>query len=263
MKNDSKISNPDDWETHWLNFSDSTEKIPSHQFRRVLISRILSKEVISKANLIDFGSGQGDLIHFISSKFNFNRLVGLELTKTGVKISKKKVLHATFIQKNLLESAEVDQRTAIKKLAYFADYGLCLEVLEHLDEPKKFLNNIRYYLKKNAKLIITVPGGKMCAFERHIGHRKHYTKNELGNLLRDCGYKNFTIQSTGFPFFNLYKIITIIRGKKLIDDVKKNKKTNLTYYLSRIVMKIFELLFKLNLNFLPLGWQLIAVVKIK
>jgi 2-polyprenyl-3-methyl-5-hydroxy-6-metoxy-1,4-benzoquinol methylase len=253
-----KKMNCDNWEQHWSDYSESTEKIPSHSFRRNLIKKILAKESLSHASIIDFGSGQGDLLKFIASQFKIKQLLGLELTEIGVEISKKKLPSALFIQKNLLEDSTVE----LNSLANYAEYGLCLEVLEHLDDPAQLLRNVRYYLKPNAKLIITVPGGKMAAFEKHIGHRTHYTKKKLSALLQSAGYNTFSIQAAGFPFFNLYKMMTILRGKKLINDVKIQHQKKLSNVMMSFIMKMFHILFKLNINSIPLGWQLIAVVKV-
>ncbi|MBV8802474.1 MAG: class I SAM-dependent methyltransferase [Gammaproteobacteria bacterium] len=254
--------NCDNWEKHWSDYSESTEKIPSHSFRRMLIKKILAKECLANASIIDFGSGQGDLLTFISSQFKTKQLLGLELTKIGVEISQKKLPTALFIQKNLLDNTPIMSNNTSPTFENYAEYGLCLEVLEHLDEPAQLLRNIHYYLKPKGKIIITVPGGKMAAFEKHIGHRMHYTKKTLGVLLKSAGYTQFSIQAAGFPFFNLYKMITILRGKKLIADVKAQHKQNFSNIIGSIVMKIFNLLFKLNLNFLPFGWQLIAIVEV-
>lgn len=250
----------DDWDRHWDDYSESTKRVPSLRFRRAIILNILKKEKADKFNIVDFGSGPGDLLNYISKNFNTKNMLGLELSAKGVAISSKKLPQALFIQKNLLESRNLQKE--LKHLACFADYGLCVEVIEHLDHPEKFLQNIKYYLKPDAKLILTVPGGLMSEFERHLGHRKHYTKAELSKLLYSAGYTNFSIKAVGFPFFNLFKIMTIMRGKKLINDAKKKKSSGFSYYLSSIIMKIFNILFKFNLNFIPLGWQLVAVIKV-
>jgi len=249
-----KIAEHDNWESHWAEYSSSAEENPAQKFRREIIYKILMKEKKTDFSLIDFGSGQGDFLMNLSSFFPDARLTGLELSTKGVEISKRKVPGVEFIQKNLLVEDTGTEYTNS------ADYGISSEVIEHIDEPVILLKNIKKYLNDNARLILTVPGGMMSQFDRYIGHRKHYSRRELINVLELAGYKIDYVKACGFPFFNLYKIITVIRGRRLIDDIKLNNGKALSGS-ARIVMKILDWLFKFNLNSVPLGWQVIAVAR--
>lgn len=246
----------DDWETHWSNFSISAEENPAQRFRRKIIFKILMREKKDCFTLIDFGSGQGDLIKDLSKIFPKARMVGFELSEKGVGISKEKVPHAIFVQKNILE------KNFTKEYAGYADYGICAEVIEHVDDPVEFLINMKRYLNDNAKIILTVPGGKMSAFDRHVGHRKHFTVNEIKHILDRAGYEPYKIKTFGFPFFNIYKIISILRGNKLIDDYKKISEQNRLSILERVFIRVFNVLFMFNIDAIPFGWQLVAVVKV-
>src|SRR5205823_4886877 len=101
----------------------------------------------------------------------------------------------------------------------WATDAVCSEVLEHVDSPRDFLLAARVYLADNARLIVTVPGGPMSAFDRHIGHRQHFTRASIGELLRSSGFSIERICLSGFPFFNLYRCLVIARGEKLASDV--------------------------------------------
>jgi hypothetical protein len=61
--------------------------------------------------------------------------------------------------------------------------------------------------------LVTVPGGFRSAYDKHIGHRQHFSKASLKKSLLEAGYQNIQIYRAGFPVFNLYKILTIIAGK--------------------------------------------------
>jgi hypothetical protein len=82
----------------------------------------------------------------------------------------------------------------------WADYAVCSEVLEHLDDPALFLRNSAALMSPGCTLIVTVPGGPMSAFDRHIGHRKHYLVSELRGLLERSGFSVKTAMAAGFPF---------------------------------------------------------------
>src|SRR6185437_3453056 len=136
-----------------------------------------------------------------------------------------------------------------------ADVAICSEVLEHLDKPLLFLQNASRLFKKNGKLIVTVPDGYRSAYDHHIGHRRHFKSKEIKQLLEKAGFEVDIILTAGFPFFNLYKLLVILRGKKLIMDIKQKTLS----YGARCMMFIFYWLFKMNVSWSPWGWQLIVV----
>jgi SAM-dependent methyltransferase len=246
----------DNWETHWSNYSLGAEENPAQNYRRKIVLKELSNERIARFSLIDFGSGQGDLIRDLSKLFPQAKLVGFELSTKGVSISKEKVPQAEFIRVDVLE-----KQKHFGKYDNYADYGVCAEVIEHLDKPIEFLNNIKRYLKHNAKLILTVPGGKMSAYDKHIGHRKHYSIRDLRQVFNSAGYKNIKIRARGFPFFNVYKIISILRGAKLIRDYEEISSRSSLSMTEKILAKIASFFFLLNIDLIPWGWQLVAIAE--
>jgi hypothetical protein len=62
----------------------------------------------------------------------------------------------------------------------------------------------------------------------------------------------------GFPFFNLYRLVVILRGKTLIADAAASSRASMSL-LARTVMRVFEILFKVNLPNSPWGWQMVAI----
>ena len=60
--------------------------------------------------------------------------------------------------------------------------------------------------------MVTVPGGPRTAFDRHIGHRRHYTTDALRAVLDAAGLEVELVQGAGLPFFNLYKLLVMMRG---------------------------------------------------
>src|SRR5438445_2155740 len=101
----------------------------------------------------------------------------------------------------------------------WATHAVCSEVLEHLEQPADLLRNARAYLAPGCRVIVTVPGGPMSAFDRHIGHRKHYHPEDLRQVLECAGFRIERVSGAGYPFFNLYRRVVIARGSRLIGDV--------------------------------------------
>src|SRR5205823_6071529 len=144
---------------------------------------------------LDIGSGQGDLALDLRRAFPHAELAGLELSASGIEASNRKVPKARFFQCDLLEP-DIDPGP----LRTWAQFAVCAEVLEHLDDPALFLRNSREYLAPGCFLILTVPGGPKSQFDLHIGHRQHFTPASLRALLEQAGFQVPWAASAGFPF---------------------------------------------------------------
>src|SRR5262249_57378955 len=106
--------------------------------------------------ILDIGSGQGDMAAAIRSRFPSAQVLGLELSESGVAISRRKVQGVRFVQRDLLDDTEPtgDQRG-------WATHAVCSEVIEHLDNPRRLLMNARAYMREGCSLVVTAPGGPM------------------------------------------------------------------------------------------------------
>jgi SAM-dependent methyltransferase len=139
-----------------------------------------------------------------------------------------------------------------------ATVAICSEVLEHVDQPDLLLRHAADYLAPGSRLVITVPGGPRSAFDRHIGHRRHFTAARLRRLLETNGFEKVTVQRAGFPFFDLYRLVVIVRGKRLVADVEQAEGTALDAGASGTALRFFDRAFRYNLDSSPFGWQLLA-----
>jgi len=255
MTNNATHLTHDDWERHWRDYTDAAEHNPAQLYRRRVACRLLERfGCSSDARILDIGSGQGDLAVDLRRSFPQSQIAGVELSASGVQISARKVPDAHFLQCDLLQPAEPGPLRA------WAQYAVCSEVLEHLDDPGALLANAAHYLAPGCALIVTVPGGPKSKFDLHIGHRQHYTPLLLRDLLERSGFTVELATTAGFPFFNLYRLVVILRGSSLIDDVH-SKSQGWNKLLARAVMAAFRLLFVFNLTGTSLGWQTVAVAR--
>jgi 2-polyprenyl-3-methyl-5-hydroxy-6-metoxy-1,4-benzoquinol methylase len=244
----------DDWERHWQLFADSAALNPAQAMRHQFVLDLWSEHAVdTSSNFVDFGSGQGDFLEKFGRRYPHAKLLGLELSARGVAISRQKTPSATFIMLDLFSpSQEMDSYHG------WAGGAVCSEVLEHVDDPTAFLRAASQYLSANAMILITVPSGRMSAFDRHIGHRRHFTRESLHETLVQSGYRVEKIYRAGFPFFNLYRLAVIARGAKLASDAEREPHGAFGA-LAGIMARLFGWLFKMNLRDSPFGWQLVAV----
>jgi SAM-dependent methyltransferase len=246
----------DDWNEHWEKYADSASENPAQEYRRRLLIQLLGIPADGQgARILDIGSGQGDLAADLARLFPMAEIAGLELSQVGVEIARRKVPGAIFLQRDLLQTAPIPE-----PIQAWATHAVCSEVLEHLEDPATLLRNVQPYLASNCRLIVTVPGGPMSAFDKLIGHRQHYHPEMLSALLKNAGFRPEQQAGAGFPFFNIYRAVVILRGDKLADDVAKQSKGRQAW-LARAVMKIFGILFRFNVPASRWGWQIVAVAR--
>jgi SAM-dependent methyltransferase len=244
----------DDWDSHWNDYADSAERNPSQKYRRRLTFAALGLErAQGPVQLLDIGSGQGDWARDAWERYPQSRILGLELSQAGVDIASRKVPNGTFIRRNLM----APERPA-ESVARWATHAVCSEVLEHVDDPERVLINARDYMAPGCRLVVTVPGGPMSAFEKYIGHRQHFTPSKLRTLLQQSGFEVEWTTGAGFPFFNLYKCAGYLRGQRLIEDVRKGSGGQPASRIALAAMAAFDVLFHLNVRSSPWGWQMIA-----
>jgi SAM-dependent methyltransferase len=240
----------DSWDDHWKQFAESAEVGPTPRYRRELIGSLLDFRAPGESvRFLEIGSGTGEFAMEFCESFPAATYLGLELSRTGVDISRERVPVAQFQQRDLLQPAGSGEW-----LGYGATHALCSEVLEHLDEPSVLLRNAGSYCAPGCRLIVTVPGGPMNAFYQHIGHRRHYRPTELASLLEASGFEIEAAFGAGFPFFDLFRLLLTIRGPQFISDVTGPPSSAV-----RFASRLFELLFRLNSR--RFGWQTLAVAR--
>lgn len=244
----SSLAVRDDWDRHWDDYASSAELNPAQRYRRKLILSSLGlNQSDSAPRVLDIGSGQGDFAAEVLGACPGAQVLGLELSALGVKIAARKVPAAQFLQCDLLQPHEPPPSHQA-----WATHAVCSEVLEHVDDPERLLVNAQAWMAPACTLIVTVPGGPMSAFDKHIGHRQHYRPEDLRCLLERAGFRVELASGAGYPFFNLYRRVVIARGSRLIGDVSRKPSPA-----ARIAMGVFDALFRLNVR--SRGWQTFAI----
>ena len=245
----------DDWDKHWAEMHTAAQLNPAQDFRRTLLIDYLRNAFPNAGQdlrLLDIGCGTGDFAQCFLKAFPQAQYLGIDVSAAGIEICRTKVPGACFEQQDLLDPSAIPA-----EFQGWANAAICSEVLEHVDQPELVLANVKPYLAPSALVMVTVPGGPMSAFDQHIGHRQHFTNLGLKALLEIPGFKVREVWGAGFPFFNLYRMVVIARGRKLVEDA--SHATGQMSLASRLVMKLFGVLFHFNFNRSQRGWQRFAV----
>lgn len=246
----SNAAHNDDWDTIWDEHADANKINPAQGFRRQLVIRLLAKHG-DVERLLDIGSGTGDLIEDAEKRWPQAGFHGIELAATGVEISRAKVPSASFEVVDLIKTSKPPPA-----FAGWATHAVCSEVLEHVDDPVELMRNARGWLAPGCVVVVTVPGGPMSKFDEHIGHRRHFTAEDLANVLREAGYEVERTSGAGFPFFNLYRRLVIARGDKLVEESAEGGTS------VRIGTLIFRPLLWFSSGLSKRGWQTVGTARV-
>jgi len=243
----------DDWDDHWARFDAGAAHNPAQRWRhRLLLAALAPAGAAPPSRLLDVGSGQGDFAALARRTWPAAAILGLELSQTGCRLAAARVPDAAFHPVDLLAGA-----VPAAGEAGWATHAVCSEVLEHVDDPAALLRAAAAWMAPGCRLAVTVPGGPMSAFDRHIGHRRHFTPDTLRDLLEVAGFAVQRADGAGFPFFNLYRLAVIARGERLVGDVDGGTVSPL----AGAAMRGFDALFRLNASTGRLGWQVTALAR--
>lgn len=260
LTGESTAPDPNDWDHHWDAYGEAAEGNPANIYRRNLILKLMGRPPAG-STVLDIGSGQGEFALFFQRRYPDLDVWGAEYSASGVaraqSLAAAEDSTAKFFQVDLLKPAAlVDGQSP-------AQFALCSEVLEHVDDPTTLMRNARALLAPGCHVVITVPGGPRSAFDHHIGHYQHFNAKKLRTTLTDAGYTVNRVLRAGAPFFNLYKLAVIARGKKLIEDVERRTPENNKAIPGESAMKsFFGFGFRHSFDNAPLGWQMAAVATV-
>jgi SAM-dependent methyltransferase len=144
------------------------------------------------SRFLELGCGNGNVIREIEKRLPEATIVGSELHEEGLLNARGRVA---------CELVQAD----IYSLPNWAKFDLIgiFDVLEHLPDDVKALQEIRQSLKPGAKLIITVPASmKLWSyFDEVAGHFKRYSCDTLEEALLKSGFKIVTNEPFMMPLF--------------------------------------------------------------
>jgi len=246
----------DEWDRHWARYGEPAQGNPANAYRHRLVLRLLGEPGPGDV-VLDVGSGQGELALALKRRFPAATVRGIEYSAEGVARAAAAAaaagLDVSFARRDLLEPAKPGEAGGA------ASFATCSEVLEHVDDPALLLRNAGEYMAPGCRLVVTVPGGPRSAFDEHIGHRRHFGPARLRDLLTGAGYAVERVARAGFPFFNLYRLAVIARGRRLIADLESGAPG--AAGAPGAVLAFFDKSFRLNLPSSPFGWQMVAVAR--
>jgi 2-polyprenyl-3-methyl-5-hydroxy-6-metoxy-1,4-benzoquinol methylase len=125
-----------------------------------MVMRMIEAQRI-RGRVLDFGAGTGELINLIG------RVDGIEMHGADI-LPKPAAIPASVPW----YQADLNEDLAIGEEAF--DAVICSEVLEHLENPRAVLRNIRRLLKPGGKLLLTMPNQESLRSYLTLIFRGHF-----------------------------------------------------------------------------------------
>lgn len=165
-------------------------------------------------------------------------------------------VYAVDIEKEVLKFAKVCKEIKICdvcKLDYpdkFFDIAVAFDVLEHIEDDKKAVEQIYRVLSKNGVFVFTVPAFNFIfsSHDRFIGHKRRYDRKMLKNLLQ-------RFDKLELFFYNYILFVPMILFRILRKKAKKSSDFSvlpksiliLQHFVSRLELFLLKLNFKFNI----------------
>ena len=205
--------------------------------RKKIILDTFKKFVQKNELIIEIGAGTGDIMRSLVKEGYHDIAVG-EIHLSGLKYAQKygiKKLYQFDVTKSPFKN-------------HFDVVG-AFDVLEHLDNDTLALQNIHQILKKNGKLIVTVPAMKWLwsDIDRQSGHVRRYNQAMIRKLFEQNSFEIISIK--GFfililPFLIIRSLLNKQKSEKNLEERAGFKINLFVNLILKAVMSVERLLFQ-------------------
>jgi SAM-dependent methyltransferase len=221
--------------------------------RRMIVQKVLDCYLPDQdaRSILEVGCGSGGNLELLS---NYGDLCAMELDDDAREMAKRRGIG--IVEKGSLPDDVPFTQTF--------DLICMLDVLEHIDDDLRTLQEIKKRLKPRGKLLLTVPayGFLWSAHDVALAHKRRYRKKQLIQLVKLSGLK--TLYTTYFNTF-LFPVVAAARflnnalGKKGGADMKMPSNV-----MNDLLIKIFssERIFIPGIS-LPVGVSILLVAENK
>ena len=166
-------------------------------------------------NIIDLGTAEGRMLNETKKKFPDSNCIGVEYNQDLIEFGKKQFPDLKFVMSD------------VQSLKNFArnkfDVAIATAVIEHLENPVIFIEQVKEILKSSGILVITAPDPfweKVATKVGHLADEQHYDVPDLKKIksyVKNSGLKlnsaqKFMISPIGMPFEEkLEKILRLLK----------------------------------------------------
>ena len=206
--------------------------------------------------VLDVGCGIGTMTeYYIDGR---DVVVGIDIFQNQIEFMREKFREKTNFQAMLLDILQVEKMKE-KMLEYRFDTIICINTLEHLENDKQAILNMKELLAEDGHIIIFVPAMQRlyCSLDKNVSHYRRYDKGVLSSLAHECG-----LEVIKDRYFNFLGIIPYFLRGRLSKDRGESFSSNLNatnsavYNFASLILEPIE-----NLVPPPRGLSEVVVMK--
>jgi 2-polyprenyl-3-methyl-5-hydroxy-6-metoxy-1,4-benzoquinol methylase len=214
----------------WL--YDSARKVTAH------VVSVVARKAGIRGSILDVGCGHGLLANYIAAE------IGLAVT--GVDSNPALVAVAARSDVTGTNTFLVGDAADLPVTADSFQMVTCIEVLEHVDDPKRVLAEIRRALVPGGWLILSTPNEQTNPFAEttHSEHKQHFT---IAALLASLGNAGFVIAWSGYRYHAIGAAIDRILlrvGPRVVQTTELDEHTTAVptaqRFLPRVILTIYQ-----------------------
>jgi SAM-dependent methyltransferase len=216
----------------------------------------------TNADVLEIGCGTGFVLTGLKKQFPTYRLMGSEIHFEGIKLAKKRLPEAEFVQ---LDATDMPFHQEFDAIGAF-------DVLEHITEDVLAMKEIYRALKPNRFFFISVPQYQwMWSTTDDLAyHKRRYNRAGLHDKLHQTGFSTIYTSSFVFSLFPLMYLSRLTKRKSRdieqsnfdtkraeLNELMLPPLLNMIFY---YLMRFDELLITPGFD-LPFGGSLMVVAK--
>ena len=175
------------------------------------------------SNVLDYGCNTGRHASFVKQAYGYN-VMGADINPAAISVAQRKGIPAELITPNFFE-----------KYKFSFDVIINSHVLEHVDDPKDLLVNIRGLLKEEGTFVIAIPQERirgdisplqilyfLSRLKFENPHKHKISKDQLFTLLKEAGFvpQDYIFCNLLPPF--LTKHLIYLTSRSLVVKCTKN-----------------------------------------
>lgn len=180
--------------------------------RRFQVFQHLAGSLIASAcDLVDIGCGNGLLQVQVEESYG-RKITGFDLNEVALRLNRSSLSSVWYY--------DIHERNP-KFQARF-DLGFLFDVLEHIDDENRFLNDIAFHLAPGGKLVVNVPAGQWAysAYDRAAGHKRRYSIASLNIVAQRSNCAVMKWSYWGFPLVPALLLRKLwVAGRQRTDEI--------------------------------------------
>ena len=178
--------------------------------KRLIIKSILERYLLPRKNcrILDIGCGTGKILEMLRP---FGDVSGADTSIAALEFCRKRGVDNLY---------HLTREVCLPFIDSSFDFVTAFDVLEHVDDDRRMIREIRRVCNPSGKLLITVPAF-MFLWSPHddaVQHRRRYTKKQLQELLKLEGLRVLQASYTNFFLFPIAVAVrwfrTAFHGKR-------------------------------------------------